>query len=99
MPLIFALIGALEWAMGSLVGQVLLALGISFLTYTGVDTGLDLMKTRIFDAIGSQGTLFIQFMGVFQVGTAVNILFSAMLTRTTMQGLSGGKLTKMITRK
>lgn len=99
MPLILALIGALQWAMGSLVGQVLLALGISFVTYQGVDTGTAFMKTQAFSSINALPPIMVQLFGVFQIGTAINIIFSAMVARMTMQGIAGGKLTKMITRK
>lgn len=98
MPLILALIGALVRAVGPLVSQVLLSLGISFVTYTGIDFAITEAKTRALAALTGNGALFLQFMGVFQVGTAINIIASAFIARTVLQGIVGGKLTKMVTK-
>ena len=96
MPLVLLLIGGLVKAVGPLVTQVLLSLGISFIAFTGIDFALDAAKARAFSALTGNGALFMQFMGVFQVGTAINIIASAMIARTVLTGISGGKLTKMI---
>lgn len=98
MPLILALIGALVRAVGPLVSQVLLSLGISFVTYSGIDFAITEAKTRALAALSGNGALFLQFMGVFQVGTAINIIASALIARTVLQGIVGGKLTKMVTK-
>ena len=98
MPLVAALIGALEWAAGSLVARVLLALGMSFISYQGVDYLLDETKAQMLASFGSLGGVGLQFMGVLQVGTCINIIASALTMRATLAGLSGGTLTKLITK-
>jgi hypothetical protein len=98
MPLILALIGALVRAVGPLVAQVMLSLGFSFVSYTGIDLVITETKARALGALSGNGALFLQFMGVFQVGTAINIIASAFIARTILQGIVGGKLTKMVTK-
>jgi hypothetical protein len=98
MPLILALIGALVRAVGPLVAQVMLALGFSFVSYTGIDFAITEAKARALGALSANGALFLQFVGVFQIGTAINIICSAFIARTVLQGIVGGKLTKMVTK-
>jgi Protein of unknown function (DUF2523) len=98
MPLVIFLIGALVRAVGPLVAQVMISLGFSFVTYAGIDYAITEAKTRALSALSSNGQLFLQFMGVFQVGTAINIIASAFIARTVLQGIVGGKLTKMVTK-
>lgn len=98
MPLLLALIGLLVRAAGPIAAQVMLALGFSFLAFTGIDIAVTSMKTTALAALGGNGTLFLQFMGVFQVGTAINMIASAFAGRAAIQGIVGGKLTKMVTK-
>lgn len=98
MPLILALIGALVRAVGPITAQVMLSLGFTFLSFTGIDLAINEMKDAAMSAINGQGQLFIQFIGVFQIGTAINMIASAYIGRTVLQGVAGGKLTKMVTK-
>lgn len=99
MPLILTLIGALIRAVGPLVAQVMISLGFSFVTFTGIQLAVDTFKSDALAAIGGNGALFVQFMGVFQVGTAINMIASAITARLVLKGLTGGGITKMITKK
>jgi hypothetical protein len=98
MPLILALIGALVRAVGPLVAQVMLSLGFTFISFTGIDFAINEAKARAMSALSANGALFLQFMGVFQIGTAINIIASAYIARTVLTGIVGGKLTKMVTK-
>jgi hypothetical protein len=98
MALILAFIGALVRVVGPITAQVMLALGFSFLSFTGIDLAVNEMKDAAFASINGQGQLFIQFIGVFQIGTAINMVASAYLGRMLLQGVVGGKLTKMVTK-
>jgi Protein of unknown function (DUF2523) len=98
MPLIFALIAVLIRAVGPIVAQVLLSLGISFIAFTGIDLAVSQFKDLAINALSGTGATFLQFVGVFQIGTAINMLASAYLGRTILMGVTGGKLTKMITK-
>ncbi|MDP3887126.1 DUF2523 domain-containing protein [Hydrogenophaga sp.] len=97
MPLfIAALIGALVSAAGTLVGKVLISLGIGYVAYSGIDTMLESAKADVFSRIAGQGSLVTQLAGVLQIGTCINILASAYLARLVVAGLTNGKLTSMV---
>lgn len=99
MPLLVgALLGALIQGMGTLVGKVLISLGIAYVAYSGIDTMLTSAKTELFSRIAGQGSVVVQLAGVLQVGTCINILVSAYLARLVVQGLTNGKLTSMVTK-
>lgn len=96
---IAALIGGLVQAAGSLVGRVLISLGVGFVVYQGVDVALTTFKTEVFASL-AQGVsalpMIDRFMGVFQVGTCFNIIFSALSARLVLSGLTGGAIKRMI---
>lgn len=99
MPLfIAALLGALIQGAGTLVGKVLISLGIGYVAYSGLDTLIDTAKTELFSRIAGQGAVVVQLAGVLQIGTCVNIIASAYLARLVVAGLTNGKLTSMVTK-
>jgi len=100
MPLfVAALLGGLIQAAGSLVGRVLISLGVGFVVYQGVDVALATFKTEVFShlAVGAAYVPRLQaFAGVFQVGTCFNILFSGLSAKLVLSGLTGGTFKRMI---
>jgi archaellum component FlaF (FlaF/FlaG flagellin family) len=96
--LIQALLGGLIQAAGTLVGKVLLSLGIVYVSYTGINTFFDTAKQTLFSNIAQQAPVAVQLAGVLQIGTCVNILVSAALAKLVMMGLTNGSLTRMITK-
>lgn len=84
-----AIIGALASAMGSLIGRLLLALGIGFVSYTGVDTLVANLTSAIQGNLsGIPGSLW-SWLGILKVQTSISILTSAFSTRVAMSALSG----------
>lgn len=103
MPAVIAwLVGALIAAVGTIVGRVLVSLGISLVVYQGVDLAASQFKAAIFAQLGQAlGTLGAQgsaIFGVLQIGTAVNIIMSALVARLALRGLSGGKVKRWVTK-
>jgi energy-converting hydrogenase Eha subunit H len=99
MPLLIqALLGGLVQAAGTLVGKVLLSLGIGYVSYTGINLFFDSAKQQLFSAIASQAPVVLQLAGVLQIGTCVNILISAALAKLTLMGLTNGAITRMVTK-
>lgn len=98
MPLILALIGSLIRAVGPLVANVLLSLGIGFVSYTGINTMVDLAKNQIFNAISGLSPWAVQLVGILKLGTCLNIIFSAIAARLLLAGITNGTFTKMITK-
>lgn len=89
--LIAALWGAFLSILPSIIGRILVAIGISAITYTGFSLALDSYKSDIFSALGATSPTILQVMGVLNVGTAINILFSAMAARAAYEGYSASK--------
>lgn len=101
MPIwIAALIGGLVQAASTMAGKILLALGVGLVTFSGVATLVNEAKARAFlylDQASAVGQVA-QFMGMLQIGTCMNILFSALIIRLTLRGLTGDTMKKWVTR-
>lgn len=92
MPLaaLFATLGGvLINASRSMVIQALIALGISVITYQGVDTSITWLKTQALASISGLPSDLIALLAYLGVGQAINIIFSAMVMRMTLQGIAG----------
>jgi hypothetical protein len=99
MPLLIsALLGGLIQAAGTLVGRVLLSLGIGYVAYTGINTLVSGVATDLIARIAQQAPVAVQLAGVLQVGTCINIMTSAALTKLVLMGLTNGTLTRMVTK-
>lgn len=97
MPIfIAALLGGLATAMGSLVGRVLIALGIGYVTYSGLNVLLDWIKNEIFGQLMGINSDVLGIIGVLQVDTSVNIIFSAIAAKFMISGISNGAVTRMV---
>jgi len=93
---IAALLGGLVSAAGSLVGRVLIALGVGFVSYQGLDVMLGFVKTQTLAQLGGLTGEALQVVATMQIGTAVNILASAYTARMTIAGLTSGAVKKMV---
>jgi hypothetical protein len=89
------LLGGLIDICGSLVGQVLIALGISFFTYSGVDASLSWAKSHFFSSASGLPAVALQVMGVLQLDVVVSMLVSALTGRMTMKGMQAGAVKLM----
>lgn len=79
----------------TIVGRVLLSAGIGYATYSGLDIVANAGRVALFSGISGFGGVVVALAGVFQIGTAVNILISAYLARLAFNGLVNGSLTKI----
>lgn len=97
MPIfIAALLGGLATAVGSLVGRVLIALGITYVSYSGLNVLLDGIKADIFANLGGLSGQVLGIVGVLQIDTAINITFSAIAARMVIAGLTSGVITRRV---
>jgi len=97
MPAIIAAIGGmLITVAGSIVGRVLLALGLSMITYTGVSTSLDFLKGKMLDALDGTPERIITLLSFMKVGLCLNIIIAAIMVRLVMKGVTGGSLKKWV---
>jgi hypothetical protein len=96
MPIFIGLLwGALLQLVGSLVGRVLLAIGVGFVAYTGITSGLSYLSNLVQSNVGSAGVLVVQALGLIQFDIVVGILFGAVTAKFVLNGLSGGSIKKM----
>ncbi len=97
MPLFLAsLLGGLIQITGSLVGRVLVALGLSAVTYTGISSTLTWLKTQAVSSALALPPEVVGMLSVLKVGTCISIIFSAMLARLVVTGLQGDAVKKWV---
>jgi len=89
-----ALIGALVAACGSLVGKVLVSLGIGYATYQGTDLMIGWVRDLAISNMSSLPVNAVRVMSAAKVGTCISILTSALVARLTVNGLTSGTLKK-----
>ena len=88
MPWLGALIGgALLNIAGSLVGRVLLALGLGVVSYTGVNASMTWAKNNAVASLLQLPPAVVGVLSLLGVGSCISMVFSAMLIRFTLQGM------------
>ena len=96
MPLFLAALGGmLLRAIPGFVVQVLVSLGLSLVTYAGMDIAIDQFKGNALSALGGLPPEVLGMLGYMKVGQAINIVFSAMLARMTYNGMKNGAMKKL----
>jgi hypothetical protein len=97
MPVIIAaLIGGLVSASASFVGRALIALGVGVVVYTGIDLSLTEFKTIFVNSVNGMDGRIVGMLGIFKIGTSVNIILSAILARLALNGLTSGSLKRFV---
>lgn len=97
MPLfIAALIGGLIQAAGSMVGRVLISLGVGYVTYSGVSVLLNALKAQVINSFSGLPAVAIQVLSMMKVDVCLNILFSALAARLLVKGLTSDRFTRMV---
>lgn len=97
MPLwVAAILGGFIQAAGTLVGRVLVSLGIGYVTFTGVDSGITFARDSLIASIGQLPATAIQVAATMKIGTAVSIITSALLARMVLQGLTSGSVSRFV---
>lgn len=92
------IIAALAGAIGEFAARWLIAIGVGFVTYQGTDYLTDTLKTDAFAVLGSLGPAALQLVGVLQIGTCINIIFSALAMKLAFNGVKNGSVTKRVTK-
>jgi hypothetical protein len=96
MPLILAwLLGGLVSIAGSLLGRILIGLGVGYVAYTGITSGLTYLSNLIQSNVNSAGVLVVQALGLVQFDVVVGIIFGAVTAKFVLNGLAGGAVKKM----
>ena len=96
MSLVYAIGGMLLSVVGSVVGRALLALGLSYVSYTGFDTGVSWLLVQIKSNIGSMGADTVSFFAFLWVDKAIGLIFSAYSAALAVKMAGSTKFTKLI---
>ena len=97
MPVFVAAIGGmLINIVGTLVGRVLIALGISVVTYTGVSASLDWLKAGALSALAGLPADMVGLIAYMKVGVCISIITSAIAARAVINGISGDSFKKWV---
>lgn len=97
MPVFVAAIGGMLINLaGTLAGRVLIALGISVVTYTGVSSSLDWVKSQAVASFSGMPAQAVQLASFLQVGTCISIVTSAIAARALIDGISGDTFKKWV---
>lgn len=98
MPLLMALLGGLLSIAGSMVGRVLLALGMTYVTYSGFDLGVTWLLNQIKDNMSALPAEVVSFLAWCWVDKAIGMLFSAYAAALVVKLAGGSTLTKLVTK-
>src|SRR5438309_4505314 len=99
MPLVMALLGGLIEISGSLVGRVLLSLGLGFVTYSGFDVGVTWLSNQIKANMAGMPADMVQFLGWLWVVKAIGLLFSAYSAALAIKMAGSTSVTKLVSKK
>ncbi|TKD46225.1 DUF2523 domain-containing protein [Azotobacter chroococcum] len=84
----FALVSVLVSAVVPLVKMVMKALSIGAVTYMGVNLVIDEARDYVMSKIGDTSIVIQSIMGLAQIDIAINIYFTAVITRLILSGMS-----------
>lgn len=93
---LLALLGVLYKGAGSLVGQVLISLGIGYVTYSGLDVSLDWLKSQIAGSFAAFPPEVLQILSALKVGSGLSVILSALAARMALDGVTSGSVRKMV---
>lgn len=89
-PFIAALVGGFVQAAGTMVGRVMIALGFSYVTYSGLDASFGWIKNQISAEFGGLPAQALAVLSAARVGSAVAVVMSAIAARMILTGLVDG---------
>jgi len=97
MPVLLAsLLGGLINVAGSIAGRVMIGLGISAVTFTGLTTTIDWLLGQAVANFNALPPAVLAVAGLLQVGPFISMILSAMTVRMTIQGLTGDSFRKWV---
>lgn len=97
MPVFIAAIGGmLINLVGSIVGRVLVALGMAVVTYTGVNASLDALKVQAITSFQALPPEVFGMLSIMKVGVAISIVTSAIAARLLLDGLTSDTFKRFV---
>ena len=92
------LAGVLVSIVGSVVGRVLVALGMSYVTYQGFDTAFAWLFDQIKANINALDPRIVQLFAYLWVDKAIAMIMSAYSAALFIKTLGGSGFTKLVTK-
>ena len=80
----------------TLIGKILLALGIGVATYSGMDASLSWLKSSAVSALLGLPPSVVGMLSLMRVGSCISMVFSAILVKLALDGVTAGVLKKWI---
>lgn len=97
MPVFIAALGGmLINLVGTLAGRVLVALGISVVTYTGISIALDAIKSQAISSFTALPPEMLSIITMMRVGQCISIVSSAIVARLVLNGLTGDTVKRWV---
>jgi hypothetical protein len=100
MPLfISALLGGLATVLTSLVGRILFALGISYVSFTGITTMSDYAMSLVKNSLGGLPIEILNLVAYMWIDKAITLVFSAVVASFAIRLGGSDTLTSMVIKK
>lgn len=97
MPVFLAALGGmLINLVGSLAGRLLVALGVSVATYTGLSVTTSWIKSSALSYLTALPPDLLGILAYLKIGVVINIITSAITARMVIDGLNGGTFKKWV---
>ena len=88
------ILGGLIGIAPTLVGKVLIGLGVGVATYKGIDTTLTWLKSGAVTAFLGLPPQVLGMLSLMRVGSCISMIFSAILIKLSFDGLTNGSIKK-----
>lgn len=90
------LLGGLINVAGTIAGRVLIGLGISVITFSGLSVTLTWVKNQAISALQGLPAELVQLLAYAGVGEFVSIVASGLAARLLLNGLTDGSIKKWV---
>lgn len=91
-----AFMGALVNITASMVGRVLVSLGIGVVAYKGMSSSLIWLKDQAISSVTALPAEMLGLMAFLKIGECICIVFSAILARLIINGLNGDTVKRWV---
>lgn len=93
---VLAIVGVLIEVAATIVGRVLIALGLGYVTYTGIDTSLAWASSQFLSGMSGLPAAAVGLANTLKIGVCTSMLLSAITVRLTLSGLTSGSIKRLV---
>jgi hypothetical protein len=92
------LLGGLIAIAPTLIGRILLSLGIGVVSYTGISVTLSYLQGQVVEKLSALPVEVINALALMKVGASISVIMSAISVRLVLNGLQGDTIKRWVTR-